>query len=105
MKAVVADVFAFFEGGVVALVAFAAVEFFESVAFALLFVVGLVRFADWKAFFDGLIVFLVVFARDAFRYIRNVVSVLGTGFALVSELVPHRSQFRTRLAAAGCPIH
>jgi hypothetical protein len=46
LKAVVADVLTFFEGGVVALVAFAAVELFESVAFALLLVVGLVGFAD-----------------------------------------------------------
>ena len=46
LKAVVAGVLTFFEGGVVALVAFAAVELFESVAFALLFVVGLVGFAD-----------------------------------------------------------
>jgi hypothetical protein len=42
----VTDVLTFFECGVVALVAFAAVELFESVAFALLLVVGLVGFAD-----------------------------------------------------------
>ena len=31
-------------------------------------------------------------------------SVFGTGFALVGELIPERGQFRARLAAAGRPI-
>jgi hypothetical protein len=47
LKAVFTDILTFFKGGVVALVTFAAVELFESVAFALLLVVGLVGFADW----------------------------------------------------------
>jgi hypothetical protein len=52
-----------------------------------------------------LIVFLVVFAGDAFGYTGNVVSVFGTGFALVGELVPDRGQFRARLATTRRPIY
>jgi hypothetical protein len=33
------------------------------------------------------------------------VSVFGTGFALVGELIPERGQFRARLTTARRPIH
>ncbi len=104
MKSVIAYIFTFFERSVVALVAFTSIKFFKGITFSLLFVVNLVRFANWYAFFHTLIIFFVILAWNAFGKVLNIMSVFGTRFALISELIPQRSQFGTRLATAGLSV-
>ena len=104
LKSVIAYIFTFFERSVVALVAFTSIKFFKGITFSLLFVVNLVRFANWYAFFHTLIIFFVILAWNAFGKVLNIMSVFGTRFALISELIPQRSHFGTRLATAGLSV-
>lgn len=105
MKSVIAYVLAFFECCVVSLVAFAAVKFFESVAFALLFVVNLVRFTNRNAFFNHLIILFIILARDTSRNILYIMSIFRTRFTLISQLIPHRSQLWARLTTTTLSIN
>jgi hypothetical protein len=101
---VIAYIFTLFQRGVVTLAAFASVEFFKCIAFSLLFVINLVGFANWYAFFHTLIIFFVILAWNAFGKVLNIMSVFGTRFAFISELIPQRRQFGTRLATAGLSV-
>ena len=104
LKSMVTGIFTLFQCCIVALVAFAAVEFFKNVAFTLLFVINLVWLADGNAFLHRFIIFFIIFARNTFRKALNIMSVFRAWFTLICQLIPQRSQLRARLATACFPV-
>lgn len=101
----IANIFTLLQSCIVTLIALAAVELLQGVTFSLLLIVNLIWFANPNTFLDGFIVFLIIFARHALWHVCIKMSVFGTRFALICQLIPHWSQLGTRFTSAGLSVN